>query len=139
MSPPSAPPVAAQRLPWAHSLVVFADLAGTFVFALEGAFAAVGAHLDLFGVMVLAFATALGGGVLRDVLMGSLPPNALRGFSYAGTAFAAAEIASGPMVSMSDRGARIRVHATGVGAPFSDSTVTIASPMPNDVSAFSKS
>jgi uncharacterized membrane protein YeiH len=92
MSPPSAPPVAAQRLSWARSLVVGADLAGTFVFALEGAFAAVGAHLDLFGVMVLAFATALGGGVLRDVLMGSLPPNALRGFSYAGTAFAAAAL-----------------------------------------------
>ena len=43
------------------------------------------------------------------------------------------------MVSISDRGARIRVHATGVGAPFSDSTVTIASPMPSDVSADSRS
>jgi len=54
-------------------------------------------------------------------------------------AFAAAEIASGPMVSISDRGERILVHATGVGAPFSDSTVTIASPMPSDVSADSRS
>ena len=43
------------------------------------------------------------------------------------------------MVSISERGARILVHATGVGAPFSDSTVTIASPMPNDVKAFSRS
>jgi uncharacterized membrane protein YeiH len=78
---------------WQHPLVVTADLIGTFVFALEGAFAAIGAHLDLFGVMVLAFATALGGGVIRDVLMGSLPPSALRGWSYPGTAFAAAAIA----------------------------------------------
>ena len=36
-------------------------------------------------------------------------------------------------------GARILVQATGVGAPFSDSTVTTASPIPNDVSAFSRS
>jgi uncharacterized membrane protein YeiH len=70
-----------------------ADLAGTFVFAIEGAFAAIRGHLDLFGVMVLAFVTALGGGVIRDVLMGALPPSALRGWSYPGTAFAAGAIA----------------------------------------------
>lgn len=74
-------------------VVAVADLAGTFVFALEGAFAAIGGHLDLFGVMVLAFATALGGGVLRDILLGFLPPSALRGWSYAATAFSAAAIA----------------------------------------------
>ena len=73
--------------------MLLADLAGTFVFALEGAFRAIGAHLDLFGVMVLAFATALGGGVMRDVLIGALPPSALRGWNYAGTAFGAAAIA----------------------------------------------
>ena len=56
-----------------------------------------------------------------------------------GLALAAAEIASGPMVSISDRGARMRVQATGVGAPFSESTVTMASPMPSDVSASSMS
>jgi uncharacterized membrane protein YeiH len=73
-------------------LVTAADFAGTFVFALEGALAAVVAHLDLFGVMVLGFATALGGGVIRDVLMGALPPSALRGWGYPATAFAAATI-----------------------------------------------
>lgn len=77
----------------AQRVVLAADLAGTFVFALEGAFAAIGGHLDLFGVMVLAFVTALGGGVIRDLLMGYLPPAALRGWTYAGTAFAAATIA----------------------------------------------
>ena len=40
---------------------------------------------------------------------------------------------------ISDRGARIRVHATGVGAPFSDSTVTTASPIPSEVNADSRS
>ena len=41
--------------------------------------------------------------------------------------------------AISDCGARIRVHATGVGAPFSDSTVTTASPVPSDVSSSSRS
>lgn len=80
------------RPPDPHPLVLAADLAGTFVFAVEGSLAAIAAHLDLFGVMVLAFTTALGGGVIRDVLMGDLPPAALRGWSYPGLAFAAAAI-----------------------------------------------
>jgi uncharacterized membrane protein YeiH len=72
-----------------HPLVRVADLAGTFIFGFQGALLALAAHLDLFGVLVLAFATALGGGVIRDVLMGALPPSALRGWSYPCTAFAA--------------------------------------------------
>jgi uncharacterized membrane protein YeiH len=76
-----------------HPLVRIADLSGTFVFGFQGALLALTAHLDLFGVLVLAFATALGGGVIRDVLMGALPPSALRGWSYPCTAFAAGAIA----------------------------------------------
>jgi uncharacterized membrane protein YeiH len=76
-----------------HPLVRVADLAGTFVFGFQGALLALTAHLDLFGVLVLSFATALGGGVIRDVLMGALPPSALRGWSYPCTAFAAGAIA----------------------------------------------
>jgi uncharacterized membrane protein YeiH len=86
-------PDKALRLARPHPLVVTADLIGTFVFALQGALAAIAGRLDLFGVMVLAFATALGGGILRDVLMGDLPPSALRGWTYPTTAFAAAAIA----------------------------------------------
>ena len=51
-------------------LVVF-DLVGTFVFALSGAVAGIRHRLDLFGVLVLSFAAATSGGVLRDVLIGS--------------------------------------------------------------------
>jgi hypothetical protein len=43
-----------------HPLVRFADLAGTFIFGFQGALLALAAHLDLFGVLVLSFATALG-------------------------------------------------------------------------------
>lgn len=50
------------------------DLVGVFAFALTGGLVAVKKRLDLFGVLVLAGAAALGGGVMRDVLIGDLPP-----------------------------------------------------------------
>ena len=50
-----------------------------------------------------------------------------------------AVMTSAGAISMEPRGARRRVHATGVGAPFSLSTVTTASPVPSDVSTSSRS
>jgi uncharacterized membrane protein YeiH len=50
------------------------DLLGVFVFALSGGLAAVRQRFDLFGVLVLACCAGLGGGVLRDVLIGAVPP-----------------------------------------------------------------
>jgi uncharacterized membrane protein YeiH len=73
-------------------LLYAVDLAGTLLFAIEGASAAIANKLDLLGVMVLAFATALGGGIIRDVLIGSVPPNALRDWRYSTTAFMGASI-----------------------------------------------
>ena len=64
------------------------DLIGTFVFAVEGALAGMNAGLDVFGLMVLSFVTALGGGTIRDVLIGAIPPNSIRDWRYAATAFA---------------------------------------------------
>jgi uncharacterized membrane protein YeiH len=61
---------------------VVLDLVGVFVFALAGALAAVRARLDVFGVLVLAAVTALGGGVLRDTLLGQAPPASLRHWPY---------------------------------------------------------
>ncbi len=58
------------------------DLAGTFVFALSGATAGVRRRLDLFGVLVLSFAAAAAGGITRDVLIGALPPVAIRDWAY---------------------------------------------------------
>lgn len=65
------------------------DLAGTFVFALSGAVAGVRRRLDVFGVLVLAFAAASAGGMLRDVLIGALPPAAIRDWPYAACALGA--------------------------------------------------
>ena len=50
------------------------DLVGVFVFALSGGLVAVRKRFDLFGVLVLACAAALGGGIMRDLLIGSVPP-----------------------------------------------------------------
>jgi uncharacterized membrane protein YeiH len=55
-------------------LQLILDLVGVFVFALSGGLVAVKKRLDLFGVLVLAGAAALGGGVFRDVLIGAVPP-----------------------------------------------------------------
>jgi len=60
------------------------DLASTFVFAVEGAMTTIAGELDLLGVIILAFATALGGGMIRDVLIGAIPPQAQRDRRYPG-------------------------------------------------------
>jgi len=70
-------------------VVLIADLIGTAVFAIEGATAAIHAGLDLLGVLVLSFTVALGGGVIRDLLIGATPPNALRDWRYPTLAFVA--------------------------------------------------
>lgn len=58
------------------------DLIGTFVFALSGASAGLRHRLDLFGVLVLAFAASLAGGILRDVLIGAVPPVGVSDWRY---------------------------------------------------------
>jgi uncharacterized membrane protein YeiH len=63
------------------------DVAGTFVFAVEGAMAAIRGNLDFLGLMVLSFATALGGGVIRDLLIGAVPPRSIRDWRYSAVAF----------------------------------------------------
>lgn len=77
-----------QRPKFSDGLLLTLDLLGTFVFAVEGALAAVQGDLDLLGLMVLAFATALGGGIIRDLLIGATPPNAIRDWRYGTIAFA---------------------------------------------------
>lgn len=64
------------------TLLVALDLIGTFVFALSGAAEGVKHRLDLFGVLVLSFAAATAGGLMRDVLIGSIPPAALSDVRY---------------------------------------------------------
>ena len=58
------------------------DLVGIFVFAITGALVGVRKDLDIFAVLVLAATTGLGGGFLRDVLIGAVPPAALADWRY---------------------------------------------------------
>jgi uncharacterized membrane protein YeiH len=62
--------------------VIVLDLLGIFVFAVTGALVAVRKHLDLFAALVLGGVTGLGGGFVRDVLIGATPPAALADWRY---------------------------------------------------------
>jgi uncharacterized membrane protein YeiH len=65
-----------------NTFLVAFDLAGTFVFALSGATAAVKHRLDAFGILVLCFVTGNAGGITRDVMIGAVPPAAISEWRY---------------------------------------------------------
>lgn len=60
------------------SFLSIIDILGTFAFAVSGAFSAIEKKLDPFGVIILSFVTAIGGGTLRDLLIGDTPVRWLR-------------------------------------------------------------
>ena len=67
----------------ASPLLLALDLAGTFAFALNGALTAIRvAHLDIVGVVTLGVVTALGGGILRDIMVDYLPPATFGDWRY---------------------------------------------------------
>jgi uncharacterized membrane protein YeiH len=66
----------------ATTLLLVLDLVGIAVFGVSGALTGVGKSLDLFGVLFLSVATALGGGFLRDALIGATPAAALTDGRY---------------------------------------------------------
>jgi uncharacterized membrane protein YeiH len=68
------------------ALLIAFDLAGTLVFAVEGAMRAIRGELDSLGLLVLAFVAAVGGGIIRDLLIGATPPAAIRDWRYFGIA-----------------------------------------------------
>ena len=70
------------------SLIDYLDIAGTFVFAIAGGLRAMRNQLDLLGVMVLAVATGVGGGMIRDMLLGSTPVAAIQSELYLGVCIA---------------------------------------------------
>jgi len=63
-------------------MIYILDIFGTFVFAVSGAFKAARHELDLLGVLVLAIATGVGGGIIRDVTLGYTPPAAFQDEFY---------------------------------------------------------
>src|SRR5918995_1982189 len=76
------------------TLLLVLDLVGTFVFALNGALTAVRtARLDIVGVVTLGMITALGGGILRDLVIGAVPPATFDDWRYLAVATAGGLIA----------------------------------------------
>lgn len=64
------------------NIIYILDLVGTAAFAASGAWVGVRKHMDLFGVLVLGVVTAVGGGTLRDLLLGDIPPFSLKDETY---------------------------------------------------------
>lgn len=72
------------------------DLGATFVFAISGATRGVRRRLDLFGVLVIAWAAAVTGGIARDLMIGAVPPAAIADWRYLAAASPPAFWASSP-------------------------------------------
>jgi uncharacterized membrane protein YeiH len=99
-----------------ETVLLIADLLGVAVFAASGASAAVAKRLDLFGVVFVGFVAALGGGILRDVVIGAVPPLAFADWRYPVTA----AVASAAVFRLHPHFARLRrtvlvLDAAGLG------------------------
>lgn len=76
-----------------HQFLQLIDIFGTATFAIAGSFAAMQRKLDVFGILIIAFITSIGGGTLRDIMIGDLPVNWMRDINYCVIILAAATIA----------------------------------------------
>ncbi|GAA3449543.1 trimeric intracellular cation channel family protein [Dactylosporangium matsuzakiense] len=76
-----------------HTALVVLEHVGIFVFAISGALTAIQKGFDAVGILVLAEVTALGGGVLRDLIIGDNPPAAFRQTTYLLVPLGAATVA----------------------------------------------
>lgn len=63
-------------------LIYVLDIIGTFAFAISGVLIAMQKRMDIFGIFIIAFVTAVGGGTLRDVLIGKTPVGWMNDLNY---------------------------------------------------------
>ena len=78
-----------------NSIIFAIELIGTIAFASSGAMLGIRKNLDIFGVVVLGLCVAVGGGIVRDIILGLTPPSAFRAPSYALTALVTAVLLFG--------------------------------------------
>ena len=93
------------------SFMFLMDVIGTVAFAISGAMAAICKEMDIFGVNILAMTTATGGGILRDILIGRIPPLMFRTPIYAMTALATANVVFVVLYIRKKRGREARAGA----------------------------
>ena len=67
-------------------IIKILEIIGTIAFAVSGALVAIGANLDIIGVVFLGCITAVGGGILRDIILGITPPSAFVSFEFCAVA-----------------------------------------------------
>lgn len=65
-----------------NSIILVLDIFGTMIFAATGAIKAIRKRLDIFGVVVLACCVGVGGGMIRDTIIGALPVSAMQNWNY---------------------------------------------------------
>lgn len=78
--------------------ILILELVGTMAFAASGAMTGLRKNMDIFGVCILGLTTAVGGGVIRDVILGNTPPATFRDPIYAAVALASSLILFLPRV-----------------------------------------
>ncbi|MBR5520060.1 MAG: TRIC cation channel family protein [Clostridia bacterium] len=78
--------------------MLIVELAGTIAFAISGAMTGLSKRMDIFGIAILGLTTATGGGVVRDVLLGSFPPAMFRNPIYAAVAIGTSIVIFLPLV-----------------------------------------
>ena len=61
-----------------NDMIFFLEILGTIAFSVSGAIEAMKKEMDMLGVLVLGLVTAVGGGILRDMITGALPPAAFQ-------------------------------------------------------------
>ena len=74
------------------TLFFITEIIGTVAFAISGAMIAIERKLDLFGVLFLGATTAIGGGIVREILLGQIPPKAFLNYVYMLTAVVTAAV-----------------------------------------------
>ena len=89
-----------------ETFILILELIGTMAFAASGAMTGIKKNMDIFGVCILGLTTAVGGGVIRDVILGNTPPATFRNPIYAAVALAAA------LVLFLSRVRRLLMHNT---------------------------
>ena len=94
----------------ARTVVTVLELAGLYVFATSGALLAIQKGFDLVGILILAMLTALGGGILRDLIIGDTPPAAFTDVMYLVVPVVAAVVTffAHPGTAAGVHGARLR-------------------------------
>lgn len=91
-----------------NTLVFIFEMVGTVAFAISGAITALKKQMDVFGVAILALVTAVGGGAIRDIVLGNTPPMTFRNPVYALVAISTGIVVFSPLVrSMASKSQKI--------------------------------